>query len=96
METRANYKGVVTQEASQEFSKTNGSVYVLHSVKIEEGPLKGKVVTATRTIKTVDYTNPETGIVKEGAVKEGVKIEHLQFVNKEFTYFKVLLPNSTK
>lgn len=32
----------------------------------------------------------------EDAVKEGVKIEHLQFVNKEFTYFKVLLPNSTK
>ena len=48
------FTGTVLTAPSKTFNKTNGGEYNLQSVLITEGPLKGKNVTGTRTIKNAN------------------------------------------
>lgn len=58
---RQSFKARVSGPASEVMNKSNGGAYVLHNCVItEEGPLKGLVVTGTRTIKNAE------GVEKEG------------------------------
>ena len=62
--TRQSFKARVSGVASEVMSKSTGATYVLHNCEITEaGPLKGLVVTGTRTLKNA-----------EGKEKEGVNI----------------------
>lgn len=49
--TRIEFKAIVKGTPSQTFEKENGGQYVLQNCEITEGPLKGKIVSGTRTIK---------------------------------------------
>lgn len=60
-----SFSAVITREASKEMTKSNGANYVLHNAEItEEGPLKGKIVTCSRSL-----TN------KDGDIKKGVEVD---------------------
>ena len=52
--TNPQFKAKTQGVSSKEFSKTNGGAYVLQNCVITEGPLKGLVVSGTRTIKNAD------------------------------------------
>lgn len=54
MESTIKFKGLVTSHASKEMTKSNDAVYVLHDVKVIEGPLRGKTVTGSRTLVNVE------------------------------------------
>lgn len=67
MATSTEFKAIVTGNASQELEKTfaNGAkgISVLQNCKITEGPLKGTIVSGTRTL-----------LNKEGKTKEAVPV----------------------
>jgi hypothetical protein len=52
--TTTTFKAAVKSAPSKTMSKSNGSDYVLINVELLDGPAKGKIVAATRTIKNVD------------------------------------------
>lgn len=53
-QARVEFDAVVTGEPSEVMSKSNGGEYVLQNCKVTKGPLKGKIVAGTRTIKNKD------------------------------------------
>lgn len=60
-----SFSAVITREASKLMTKSNGGEYVLHNAEItEDGPLKGTIVTCSRTLKN-----------EKGDIKKGVKTD---------------------
>ena len=58
------YKAQIKSNPSRIMKKSNGSEYVLINAEILEGPAKGKIVAATRTIKNAEGVTksvPEIG-----------------------------------
>lgn len=53
------FKAKTVGTVSQEFSKSNGGAYVLQNCEITEGPLKGTIVSGTRTVKNADGKTKE-------------------------------------
>lgn len=51
---RRTFKAIIKSAGSKTLTKQNGAQYVLMNAEITEGPLKGKMVAATRTVVTKD------------------------------------------
>lgn len=59
------YDAIILSPASKTMPKSNGGSYVLHNAQItSEGPLKGMIVTSTRTMKNAS-----------GDTKKGVEVD---------------------
>jgi len=97
METtpRTAYKAIIKSAPSKILPKANGAQYVLMSAEITEGPAKGVVVTATRTVLTKDSVTKETPDLNQEVTLYHSIIPSTKEGEKNAHFFEISLGNET-
>lgn len=88
-QTNPTFKAIVKSGASAVQSKTNGGQYVLHNCEITEGPLKGLVVTGTRTVKNAQGKAKEPVALNTEVMLHLTRVPSTQDPSKMVNFFEI-------
>lgn len=90
METpNPTFKAKTIAVPSKEFSKSNGGAYVLQNCEITEGPLKGTIVSGTRTIRNADGKAKELVGVNTEVVLHLTRVPSTTDASKMQNFFEI-------
>jgi len=83
------FKAAVKSAPSKTMSKSNGSDYVLINVELLDGPAKGKIVAATRTIKNSDGKEKSVPAINDEVTVYHQVLPSSQVVGKFVHFFEI-------
>lgn len=83
------FKAKTIATASKEFDKTNGGAYVLQNCEITEGPLKGTIVSGTRTIRNATGKAKELVPVNTEVILHLTRVPSTQDPSKMQNFFEI-------
>jgi hypothetical protein len=88
-QTNPTFKAIVKSGASAIQPKNNGGQYVLHNCEITEGPLKGLVVTGTRTVKNAQGKTKEPVALNTEVMLHLTRVPSTQDPSKMVNFFEI-------
>lgn len=83
------FKAITKSVASKETVKSNGGAYVLQNCEITEGPLKGLVVTGTRTTKNAGGKAKELVPINTEVILHLTRVPSTQDPSKMVNFFEI-------